>query len=291
MCASEIKKRNVHGTFRTPDGIKKTHSDYTIPEPEKQGKHGILQIPFHLDSSIKLMHIPERTKGKMAYIENRFFVGGTIEVEKVYSGRYGKRIPVSEKTKQTPEAVRKVNFRNKVKHLRRLIQNNFTREDYHLVLTYRKEDRPEVEKAKKMLRNFHTRMKRRYQKLGQEYKWICVTEYRTAAIHHHLVINSIKNVDMIRLLQECWQSGHINITPIYQDMDVEGLAEYLVKETKDTTQKRKRGEKHSPSLWCFKEPEAGPESDQNHPGKRMAERAEAVKGLLYRQSHIFSRGF
>ena len=76
MCASEIKKRNVHGTFRTPDGIKKTHSDYTIPEPEKQGKHGILQIPFHLDSSIKLMHIPERTKGKMAYIENRFFVGG-----------------------------------------------------------------------------------------------------------------------------------------------------------------------------------------------------------------------
>lgn len=218
----------------------------------------------------------------MSYIENRFFVGDTIEIEKVYSGRYGKRVPVAEKRKPTEEAVKKVNFRNKVKHLRRLMQNNFTGDDYHLVLTYRKDERPEVEEAKKLLRNFHLRMKRRYQKLGQEYKWICVTEYRTAAIHHHLVINSIKNVDMIRLLRECWQSGHINITPLYKDMDVEGLAEYLVKETKDTTQKRKRGEKHSPSLWCFKKPEAGKKDNENNPGKRMAERAEAVKGILRR---------
>ena len=66
------------------------------------------------------------------YIKNTYYVGNTIEIEKVHSGRYGKRIPVSAKTKPTSEAVQKVNFRNKKKKLRRLIANNFTEEDYHL---------------------------------------------------------------------------------------------------------------------------------------------------------------
>lgn len=178
----------------------------------------------------------------MAYIRNYYMVGDTIEVEKVYSGRYGKRIEVSKKRKPTTEQMQKVNFRNKVKHLRRMMQNNFTEDDYHLVLTYRKEGRPDIETSKKYLRNFHEKMKRRHQKLGMEYRWISVTEYRTAAIHHHLVINSIENTDMIKLLKECWPYGHINITPLYQDMDVEGLAEYFLKETKDTTRKKQRYE-------------------------------------------------
>ena len=175
----------------------------------------------------------------MGYIQNYYLVGNTIEVEKVHSGRYGKRIPVSEKTKPTSEAVKRVNFRNKMKRLRRLIQNNFTEEDFHIVLTYRKDNRPQVEEAKKLLRSFHGKMKRRYEKYSEEYRWICVTEYRTAAIHHHLVINSIEGVNMIKLLKECWQQGHINITPLYQDIDVEGLAEYLLKETKDTERKKR----------------------------------------------------
>lgn len=185
----------------------------------------------------------------MSYIQNYYMVGDTIEVEKVHSGRYGKRIPVSIKTKPTSEAVRRVNFRNKRKKLRRVIQNNFTEEDFHIVLTYRKENRPAVEQAKKFLRSFHGKMKRRYQKCGAEYKWICVTEYRTAVIHHHLVINSIDGVNMVKLLKECWENGHVNISPLYEDMDVEGLAEYFLKETKDTARKKKYEGVSQPSAY------------------------------------------
>lgn len=226
----------------------------------------------------------------MPYIKNTYYVGDSIEVEKVHSGRYGKRVPVSEKKKPTAEAAQKVNHRNRVKKLRRLIANNFTEDDYHLVLTYRKDERPDVEGAKKLLRNFHVKMKREYKKLGTGYKWICVTEYRTAAIHHHLIINDAPGV--IKILKECWPHGHVNITPIYTDMDVEGLAEYLLKETRDTKQKAGYAKSHACNGIILKQPPSIHKKykrsasekgyrDYRFPG--LEKRAEAGKGILHRE--------
>jgi hypothetical protein len=182
----------------------------------------------------------------MMYIQNIYHVGNAIEVEKVHSGRYGKRVAVSEKIKPTSEAMEKVNRRKRETKLRRLIQNNFTGEDWHLVLTYRKDKRPDVEQAKDILKSFHAKMKRRYQKSGEEYKWICVTEYRTAAIHHHLVINNTK--DLMKILRECWPHGHVNLTPLDENGDVLELAQYLLKETRDTKRKSKYNLKQPPSI-------------------------------------------
>lgn len=215
------------------------------------------------------------------YIMNMYYVGDSIEVEKVHSGRYGKKVPVSEKVRPTPETVKKVNNRNRVKKLRRLIQNNFTDGDWHLVLTYRKENRPDVEQAKKMLRSFHGKMKRRYEKRGESYKWICVTEYRTTAIHHHLVIND--TADLIHVLKECWPYGHINLTPLYGDMDVEGLAEYLLKETKDTKKKKEKGISCPPCLFSFQKPKARKKSNKDHRGGKLEKGAKAVKRVLHRK--------
>lgn len=285
------KKIRKKGMYRSTSQTKELHIKIKNSITQKFGKskknRGI-KPRLQLDRSIILRHIPERNMWKM-YIKNSYYVGNSIEVEKVHSGRYGKKIPVSEKVKPTTETVQKVNFRNKVKKLRRIIQNNFTEDDWHLVLTYRKDNRPEMEEAKKILRSFHGKMKRRYQKNGDEYKWICVTEYRTTAIHHHLVVNNTE--DLIRILKECWTYGHINLTPLYEDMDVAGLAEYLLKETKDTTQKKKFGGiSQPPCLFSVQKFKTGEKRDRGNRCKGLEKRAKANQGVLHRQGFRFGRG-
>lgn len=232
----------------------------------------------------------------MPYIKNTYYVGNSIEVEKVHSGRYGKRVPVSEKYRPTSESAQKVNYRNKVKKLRRLIMNNFTEDDYHLVLTYRKENRPDLRTAKELLKSFHGKMKRRYAKAGIEYKWICVTEYRTAAIHHHLIIPDAP--ELVKLLKESWPHGHINLTPIYGDMEVEGLAEYFLKETRDTRQKATYAKKHSesgenltqpPSIYQKHKCVTSGKGNGGYWSKGLEKRAKASKGILHRQRISYGR--
>ena len=58
-------------------------------------------------------------------------------------------------------------------------------EDYHLVLTYKKNNRPTPEQAKKYLKNFIQNMRNAYRRLDEELKYILVTEYENKAIHHH----------------------------------------------------------------------------------------------------------
>ena len=108
------------------------------------------------------------------------------EVEKVHSSRYGKKVKPAPKSKPTKEEVEKVNERNRIKKLRRKIEMNFDFGDYHTVLTYRKEERPEPAEAKTILKDFLKELRKLYRKLGEELKYIVVTEYETTAIHHQV---------------------------------------------------------------------------------------------------------
>ena len=112
--------------------------------------------------------------------------GKTKEIEKSYSSRYGRKgIGRSKNMNPTPDDVKRVNQRNAETRLRRLINCNFEKNDIHLVLTYKKDERPKPEEAKKILANFIRRIKRRYKKLGIEFKYIHVTEFgkKNGAIH------------------------------------------------------------------------------------------------------------
>ena len=79
----------------------------------------------------------------MPYIKETYTCGAYVEIRKYYSSRYGKkggkRGPYREPTIEEMELI---NERNAAKQLRRLIETNFTYGDYHIVLTYRKSDRP-----------------------------------------------------------------------------------------------------------------------------------------------------
>lgn len=170
----------------------------------------------------------------MPYIKKVYRFPNSIEVEKVFSGRYGKSIERSKNEKLTPSDVEKVNLRNAVKKLMRLIKMNFTSDDWSLTLTYSKDKRPDVLEARKVLRNFKAAMKRAYQKEGVPFKWIEVTEYKHKAIHHHMIVNDC-NGQAVKLIKKLWNYGHVHYSPIWEDGEVEGLAEYYIKETKKSS--------------------------------------------------------
>ncbi len=157
----------------------------------------------------------------------------TIDVEKYHSARYGapgeKR---SKKRNVTPEQIKEKNYEQAKRNLKRLINANFGPGDFHCTLTYKKENRPSQEDARKELSRFLLRMKRNYQKVGAELKYILVTEYENKSIHHHMIINRIP--ETTELINKHWKLGRAHFTVLDNVGDYKLLAEYLIKETDKT---------------------------------------------------------
>lgn len=165
------------------------------------------------------------------YIKKTWRFKNTIEIEKMYSAKYGKKgYHPNAKSNKTPEAMMKYNRKKAVDKIRRLIKANFF-DGYHVVLTYDKDNRPSVSEAERLFKNFRTRMKYQMKKRGYELKMLWVTEYEHKAIHHHVVINYMPGLDL--LIGKQWSYGFPNFTLI-NDTDVQGLADYLIKETDKT---------------------------------------------------------
>lgn len=78
------------------------------------------------------------------YIRRTYDMGLFREVHNYYPGNYGapgkKR---AKKRKPTPEEVDEFNSKNRARQLRRLILANFNVGDWHVVLNYRPDQRPE----------------------------------------------------------------------------------------------------------------------------------------------------
>lgn len=177
------------------------------------------------------------------YIKKTYRYNGIVEIEKTCSGRYGRKLQVSEKKNVTKESQRKENERQMIKKLNRIIEANFTDNDWHVVLTYLPENRPAPQDARKILQKFFNEMRKEYKKRNCELKYIVVTEYRKKAIHHHVVINELPlgekeknqdNMTLSKLLKRHWKHGRKMLTALYGEGEYENLAAYLVKETTET---------------------------------------------------------
>lgn len=166
----------------------------------------------------------------MPYIESRCVAGKTIEVEKHYTSRYKKKgIQRGENRKPTKEEQKRINTRNAEKRLRRLLNTNFGKDDIHLVLDYKKEERPEtVDEMKEDARKFLRNLRKEYKKLGKELKYIHVMEVGSkGARHHHLVINEIES----KVITQLWKKGRIHANPLDDSGQYRQLASYLIKYT------------------------------------------------------------
>lgn len=164
----------------------------------------------------------------MGYRVKIWDMGDVVEVQKYHSGNYGapgkKRQP---KSRDTPEDVKRVNERQKVRKVWRLILANFKRGDWHLILRYR--DKPM--EPKRTLQRFLGKMRRECKKRGIPFKYIAVTEIgKRGGVHHHMVIEDLPGIqDMVK---KSWEEGSTYWADLYESEDsFETLAEYLVKKT------------------------------------------------------------
>ncbi len=166
----------------------------------------------------------------MPYIESVCIAGKTIEIEKYYSSRYKKKgIKRSKNKKPTSEQQKEVNNRKAEKKLRQLINANFQGGDFHMVLNYAKENRPDTKDEMRIdLDKFLRDARKEYKKAGLTLKYIHVPEIgEKGARHHHLVIN---NID-INILRKIWDKGRIHCYPLDDTGQYSELASYLIKYT------------------------------------------------------------
>ena len=168
------------------------------------------------------------------YQRTDYYCGEYIFTEKRYPRGYAGKPKRNRRRKETPEAMQRENERQRRKKLQRLILANFRIGDFHLTLSYRKDERPEsAEEATKRIQGFIRKLRREYRKRGHELKYIYVTEIgKKGSCHHHMLIPNLP--DLMELVRRFWTYGHEDYKPLYEDGAFEKLAEYLVKkETKE----------------------------------------------------------
>ena len=166
----------------------------------------------------------------MPYIKKTTKTKKSIYVEKVYAPRYGKHTIPGPKQKKTKESVKRVNDRNRIKKLARLIENNFDPGDWHITFTFRKEERTsdpdEISSIKSKLTQ---KLKRFYKKADQEFRWVFVVEHLKTTIHFHMILQDLPGLG--KAVRAIWEKGSVYLTPLYDDgTGYQKLAEYLCKE-------------------------------------------------------------
>ncbi|MEY8518959.1 hypothetical protein AALC25_19090 [Lachnospiraceae bacterium 29-84] len=169
----------------------------------------------------------------MGYFKTVVEAGATIEVTKSYTKRVGAKAR-GKKGKPTAEEIEKVNQMNAERTLRLKINNNFGVDDPFITLTYRPGERPEPEKAKKDIKKLIDGLRKWFKKVGADLKWVCVTEYKKKAIHHHLLVNHIEGQDVSKWVRRLWGHGRPHFKYLDGTGQYKDLAAYLIKETSKT---------------------------------------------------------
>lgn len=220
----------------------------------------------------------------MGMIEKIFEFGNSVEIDRGYAPKFGVKGEKREKRYEpTKEEQKKHNQVQAEKRLRRLIKNNFTEDDWHLTLTYAKDNRPSVEQAHKNLLNFLNRVRRYCKKQNYTFKYISVTEYENKAIHHHIVINGFPDVQNV--VKKKWKYN-TNWSPIFEMDKVEELSGYLIKETEKTFREGKAGKQR---YSCSRNLER-PEPDEVHPcSKHLSPNPRVPK--KYRDKYVLDEDY
>lgn len=181
--------------------------------------------------------------------ENRYTANEYMEVDviplpdEMKDTRRNKR----RKEKVTRPEQQLLNDKNSFKWMRLALNGNFGRNDFYGTLTFDECEIPlpeSVEDSKQLLKNFLTKVRRRYKKAGKDLKYIWVMEYELdedgnylKRVHFHFVMTAGIDRDEI---EECWSRGngknkkslgYVTIKRIKPSADtgLERLAAYLAK--------------------------------------------------------------
>lgn len=168
----------------------------------------------------------------MPKYRKKIWSGDVYEVEEFYSPRtVGKKYERGRNENLTSEEQQKRNLALARKGLTRIINANFTGEDYFVLLTH--DGIVSVDEAKKERRNFFERLKRYRKKNGfSDLKYIAVIEEK-GRVHHHMILNHFEELNMkdaLEVLQEIWGKGLVKIKRLYKNQKDNRLASYITKE-------------------------------------------------------------
>ncbi|MDR2513761.1 MAG: hypothetical protein LBD02_00950 [Christensenellaceae bacterium] len=158
--------------------------------------------------------------------------GQVLEVE-VYPLWNTKNEVRAAKVHSSREAQQNLNDRNAKKKLIRKINANFTPEDLHVTLTYKRGVLPEEEQARRDIRNFIRRVRTYRRKNGlSELKYVYVIEFyngdgRRTRVHHHVIMSGMDR----KTVKSLWPHGSVRVDELEpEDGTLEGLARYITKQ-------------------------------------------------------------
>lgn len=164
------------------------------------------------------------------YLKRTTVYRDRIEIYKYHTSRYGvKGEKRGKRVRPSDSAVKAANERAARRRLKGLLIENFEQGDYHVVLTYAPDKRPEVEESRDLLKKFIRDCRSAYRKAGSDLKYIVTTEWQGKSIHHHIIMNDVAGFS--KIVAGAWTHGGAHFTALYPDYDYDGLAEYMVKET------------------------------------------------------------
>lgn len=156
-----------------------------------------------------------------------------METEIYFKGSCGRKGEGPAKRKKpSKEEMAAVNYRHRVKKLRRKMQANFVPGDMFLTLKPIKGCGWTLLDLKKAREKFLRALKILYKKHGAELKYIYRQEIgEKGGLHFHLLINDIGiSLNEIKTLWQRFGGYTVNAQPIRDEGGYEDLAEYIVKE-------------------------------------------------------------
>lgn len=169
--------------------------------------------------------------------EKLTFSGKTLEPDFFMINNAGRLYSRGKKKKISRAAQKKLNDENARKKLRRLLDENFTEDDYKIDLTFRDDEMPlTYEECQRRFANFIRRLKRVRKKRGlPEVKYAyaieCAVSKRTGVARFHFH-GAISGSISPKELRKIWGYGDINKIEDLQftDKGLEPLANYMCKE-------------------------------------------------------------
>lgn len=206
-----------------------------------EGNYLLDQIEDSTEERIEKLRDKNIAKYRVKTIKS----GNMLEVE-AYPLTYIPNGSRGRKKNESREAQRKLNDKNTVKHIKRIVHTNFSEGDVWSTWPYENDKLPtSPEEAKKDMTNFIRRQKHWLKKQEKyksfELKYIYVTEFddtpgKEVRIHHHM----ISNFPDRDVLEDLWKGGgRVQTRRLRADEHgFEGIVRYILKEKK--AQKTKR---------------------------------------------------
>lgn len=167
----------------------------------------------------------------MAYFLKTVDAGMTREIERWRKAPPEKRREAKRaaKANPTPPEVEKVNRKNALDKLRRILNDNFKPGDYWICLTYFALDWPTLDQALEDYRKFTRELRKLYARYGVTLKYVSGNERRpTYKPHHHIALPQGVPIGEIMAI---WPHGHINVKPFDQTGQYHKVAVYILEHT------------------------------------------------------------